>query len=350
MTDALVRENDGETVFVHRHAAHCETGVMSRLLTYAGCPLSEPAAFGLSSALAFVHLPMVKVNDLPLTSYRMPPGRVIRGLEKRLGLRMHRQRFRDPLTAMAELDRHLDEGRPVGLQTCVYWLPYFPEDMRFHFNAHNLIVYGREGDEYLISDPVFDHPVRATRHALMKARFARGAFAPKGLLYYPTRLPETIEPERYTIPAIRKTAMAMRYSPVPWIGVRGIRYLARRIEKLADSEWPERDKQLFVGQVIRMQEEIGTGGGGFRFLYASFLQEMVDRGVGGTALSDGARLMAESGEAWRAFALHGARYVKGDDPALIRQLPDRVRDCAAAEQAAFDSLGRLRKRDIKVQA
>jgi hypothetical protein len=29
----------------------------------------------------------------------------------------------------------------------------------------------------------------------------------------------------------------------------------------------------YLGQLIRMQEEIGTGGGGFRFIYGAFLQE-----------------------------------------------------------------------------
>lgn len=338
MSDALVTESDGETPFVHRHAAHCETGVMSRLLAHWGMTLSEPATFGLASAMTFVHLPMVKVNDQPLTSYRMPPGRVIRGLEKRLGVRMSRERFRRPLEAMAALDRHLDEGRPVGLQTSVFWLPYFPEDMRFHFNAHNLIVYGREGDEYLISDPVFDHPVRAPRHALMKARFARGPFAPRGLIYYPTRVPDSPALPRLAGQAIRRTAKMMRYSPVPWIGLRGIRYLARRIEKLADSTASLTDKQLFVGQVIRMQEEIGTGGGGFRFLYASFLQEAAGWLEDGSELEEGARLIAESGDAWRAFALQGARYVKGGDDSLLRALPALVRECAESEQRAFDRL------------
>ena len=32
----------------------------------------------------------------------------------------------------------------------------------------------------------------------------------------------------------------------------------------------------FLGNIVRMQEEIGTGGGGFRFMYAAFLQEAGD--------------------------------------------------------------------------
>src|SRR3546814_3394163 len=90
----------------------------------------------------------------------MPPGSVYGGLRKALHLKMNKRRFRTVERAMLALDVELAIGRPVGLQTSVYWLPYFPPEMRFHFNAHNLVVYGKDGDDYLISDPVFDQPQR----------------------------------------------------------------------------------------------------------------------------------------------------------------------------------------------
>ena len=77
----------------------------------------------------------------------------------------------------------LAQGKVVGLQTSVYWLPYFPPEMRFHFNAHNLLVYGKEGNDYLISDPVFESPMRCAADDLNRSRFAKGVLAPKGLLY-----------------------------------------------------------------------------------------------------------------------------------------------------------------------
>src|SRR5436189_5063966 len=90
-----------------------------------------------------------------------------------------------PISAgMERLDALLDSGKLVGLQTSVYWLPYFPPDLRFHFNAHNLLVYGRERDEYLISDPVAEMAVRCARADLARARFAKGVLAPRGLLYF----------------------------------------------------------------------------------------------------------------------------------------------------------------------
>src|SRR6185436_166585 len=135
----------------------------------------------------------------------------------------------------------------VGLQTSAFWLPYFPPDMRFHFNAHNLIIYGREGDEYLVSDPVGETVVRIARADLEKARFAKGILAPKGLLYYATATPAAPD----------------------WAKL-GRRALAWQVSRLAD----DAHARLYTGNIVRMQEEIGTGGAGFRFLYASFLQEL----------------------------------------------------------------------------
>ena len=68
---------------------------------------------------------------------------------------------------MDALDDAIDKGIPVGLQAGIYWLPYMPDAMRFHFNAHSLIVYGREGNDYLISDPVLDEPVASTRGKIL---------------------------------------------------------------------------------------------------------------------------------------------------------------------------------------
>jgi hypothetical protein len=175
--------------FTHAHASHCESGVMSALVRHSGLPMSEAMAFGLASTLSFAYLPFIRINGLPLIAYRMPPRFIIKGLHRGLGLGMRFEKFRSPERGTARLDELLDEGRLVGLQTSVFWLPYFPPDLRFHFNAHNLLVYGREGDDYLISDPVAETAVRCARKDLEKARFAKGVLAPKGLLYYTTRTP-----------------------------------------------------------------------------------------------------------------------------------------------------------------
>ncbi|MGH8446135.1 MAG: BtrH N-terminal domain-containing protein, partial [Solimonas sp.] len=310
--------------FEHRHAGHCETGVTSSLLRHYGFDLSEPMALGLSASLTFFHFPFVKVGGFPITAYRMPPGSVYGGLRKTLSLVMHRRRFRDADVAMAALDAELAAGRPVGLQTSVYWLPYFPPEMRFHFNAHNLIVYGKDGDDYLISDPVFDQPQRSPSADLRKARFARGVFAPKGLLYYPQDFARDFDLRAAARMAIAKTWKMMLHTPLPYVGVRAIERLARRIETLGRHKPDVRWQRLYVGNIIRMQEEIGTGGGGFRFMYAAFLQEAGEK-LADPALLEASQLMTACGDAWRQFALQGAFFARKKQDVTLAMLGARLR-------------------------
>jgi hypothetical protein len=322
--------------FKHRHAGHCESGVTSSLLSHYGMELSEPMALGLSASMTFVHVPFVKVGGQPLTAYRMPPGSIYGGLRKALGLRMQRQRFRDPAAAAQALDQELAAGRPVGLQTSVYWLPYLPQEMRFHFNAHNLIVYGKDGDDYLVSDPVFDQPQRCPSADLSKARFAKGIFAPKGLQYYPVAFERDFDLAIAVRRAIRKTWKMMLHTPVPLVGVRAIRGLAARIEALERHLPDVRLQRLYIGNIVRMQEEIGTGGGGFRFMYAAFLQEAAER-LQEAALATASTQMTAAGDQWRRFALLGAQFSRRKDVSL-QQIAAQLRHCADAEQQAYQTL------------
>lgn len=91
--------NASTTPFQHRHAAHCESGVMATLLHHHGAPVSEAAAFGLSSALTFAYLPFVKIGGRPLIAYRMPPKAIIKGLAQPFAARMRFETFRSPARA-----------------------------------------------------------------------------------------------------------------------------------------------------------------------------------------------------------------------------------------------------------
>ncbi|NJD24807.1 MAG: DUF4872 domain-containing protein [Betaproteobacteria bacterium] len=325
--------------FRHSHASHCESGVMSAMLRHHGLPLSEAMVFGLSSALSFAYLPIVRINGLPLVAYRMPPRFIIRGLQKPLGLKMRFETFRRPEDGELRLDALLAEGRVVGLQTSVFWLPYMPPDLRFHFNAHNVIAYGRDpGGDYRLSDPVIEEPVTCTPADLARARFAKGMLAPRGLVYYPLGEPHEPAWEKALPAAIRKTTRIMLDSPLPIIGVRGIRRLANAIGRLDSGHDAVRSK-LFVGQVVRMQEEIGTGGGGFRYLYAAFLQEAADH-LARPALAGLADTLVDIGDEWREFALATARMIRDRDPLEPPRLAALLRALADREQAFFTDLRR----------
>lgn len=323
------------TAFQHKQAAHCESGVVSSLVSHYGLPMSEPMAFGLASAVAFAYIPFVKMAGMPLISYRMWPGAIVKAMHKRLGVRMERRTFRSVEAGMAALDAELDAGRAVGLQTCIYWLPYVPEQFRFHFNMHNIVVFGREGDEYLISDPLFETTTRCARAALAKARFAKGAMEAKGLMYYPTSSIDAIDYTTLLPKVIRANYRNMMQPVMPMIGVKGIRYLARNIVKLEQKRDPS--LPLYLTHIVRMQEEIGSGGAGFRFLYASFLQEASEL-LKSDLLARASKQLTDAGDEWRRFALIVTKMCRNRAPMSGAEISAQLNRIADLEAAMWKSL------------
>lgn len=310
----------------------------SALISHAGLPMSEPMALGLASAVLFAHIPFIKVGGQPLTAYRSLPGHVLKGLERTVGVRFARQRFKDPQEAEEALDQALASGVPVGLQTGVFWLPYFPPEMRFHFNAHNLVIIGRTPEGvYRVSDPVFEELQVCDPQSLQRARFAEGAFAPKGLMYQVESVPASLNYPRLIPIAIHRAVRVNHAVPVPFVGAWAIRRLAARIGSLDRHLRDRRSQALFIGHIIRMQEEIGTGGGGFRFMYASFLQESA-RILQDEHLDELAALMVDSGDRWRSFAAVGVDFCRGEGSTGLTEVSRALRACGEAEATAWGGL------------
>lgn len=337
MNSPQTNSSQTNKVFEHRQSAHCETGVLSNLLRHHGLDVSEPMVFGLASGVSYAYLPVIKINGLPLLSYRMPPRMIIRLLCRRIkGLNISFNKFKDSDEGMRALDRKLSTGEIVGLQTSVFFLPYFPKDMRFHFNAHNLIVFSKEGDTYKISDPVFSHLVEADSKSLQKARFARGALAPKGMAYYPVSVPKEIDFSVLIPKSIRLTGKLQgRWNPVPFSGVNGMKMVAKKIKNLDKAD--QKFARLFLGQIVRMQEEIGTGGAGFRFMYAAFLQESGEK-LNNNQLSEAAIEMTRIGDEWREFALLAAKTSKQRAEHDYNDIALQLTKVANAELALFNQL------------
>jgi len=324
--------------FQHNQAAHCENGVTSNLLKFYGIGLSEPMIFGIGSGYFFSHMPFIRLNGMSVTSFRVLPGWVFKRVTRRLGIRVRRYKFRNRDMAMQELDKLLEKGIPVGLLVGVFHLPYFPKEYRFHFNAHNITVFGKEGDRYWVSDPVMESVETLSGEELRKVRFAMGTYPPRGRMYYITGIPEQVELKPAIIKGIRKTAKDMLTIPIPMFGVKGIRFLANRMRK-----WPaklgEKAAALNLSQIIRMLEEIGTGGAGFRFIYAAFLQECAVI-LQQPWLNDLSREMTGIGDQWREFAVQAARCFKNRDKGQTSydQLADMLIMIAEREEKVFIQL------------
>ncbi len=334
-----------EIKFEHLQSAHCENGVTRSLLKNIGVQqITEPLAFGIGAGLFFVYIPLIKINNGPVIAFRTLPGLIFKRTCKELGIQVVRKKFNSKEQAEVFLNDCLAAGHPVGCQVGVYFLPYFPKEYRFHFNAHNLIVYGKEKDKYLISDPVMENATTMSSYELERVRFAKGILAPKGQIYYPKEGAIVTEEQikKAIISGIKKNVSNMLHIPVPIVGVNGIKYTGNKIKKWRN-KLGLKQAGLYLAQLVRMQEEIGTGGGGFRYIYGAFLQEAyvyhpID------SLLEISKMFTDSGDLWRTAAVQAAGIYKGriGSQEDFNLMGDYLLEIAEIERQAFLSLSKIK--------
>ncbi|WP_343635266.1 BtrH N-terminal domain-containing protein [Fluviicola sp.] len=331
--------------FIHHQTAHCENGVTMSLLQHHGVDfMTEPLAFGMGSGLFYIHIPFMKVNNGPAISFRTMPGAIFKRTCKALDVKVERRKFKDPKEATRFLDEKIAQGIQVGCQVGVFHLPYFPKEYRFHFNAHNLIVFGKEGDRYLVSDPVMEVTTSLSTEELERVRFAKGALAPKGHIYYPVEIGNITQEQvrRGIAKGIKRNCRDMLKIPGGIAGVKGIVHTANKIRTWRDKLGP-RQAGLHLGQIVRMQEEIGTGGGGFRFLYAAFLEEAAVI-MQNEQLAKVSETMTKAGDLWRDSALQMSGIYKGriTEQKDFDACADLLVEISAVEKQAFQELAKIK--------
>lgn len=338
----------------HRSSAHCENGAISALLRYHNIDLSEPMIFGLASGIFFSHIPFVKVSGMSLTSFRTYPGVLFKRITKQLGIKTKTKRFFSTKRAMERLDNLiLKEKKPVGCVVGMYYLPYAPIEYRFHFNGHNICIIGKdvENQEYSVLDSNVIGKVSINREDLIKIRFAKGGTYPlMGQMYWIESVPKELP---NLTPLIFRSILKSCRSMIPRVkwghysGVSGIFYLAKRIMSW-ESKYGERGAKLELAQIIRMLEEIGTGGAGFRFIYGAFLQE-VSKITGLVRYNEFSKKITEIGDLWRFFAYTGSRIIKKrkGENYTFEDLSKLLIEIANEEKSFFTSLKKYTLKEIE---
>ncbi|TFH41985.1 MAG: DUF4872 domain-containing protein, partial [Chrysiogenales bacterium] len=214
--------------FSHRMAAHCESGTVAALLNHAGLEISEPMVFGISGGIFFGYFESKKF-PFPTFVVRNRPGRIRANFARRTGVKFHEQRFRDPGKGERELNTLLANGIPTACQTDFFYMNYLPNHVRVHINVHFIMVVDRTGDFYTVSDCYSPTLAQLDRDSLMEARFAGGSFSPRGFLFYPVWIPESIDYHRAIWKGIKSAAFLMVRLPMPFLGVKGIRLFAKKL-------------------------------------------------------------------------------------------------------------------------
>jgi len=334
--------------FEHKMAAHCESGTLCALLNHNGLKLSEPMIFGISGAIFFV---FIKTPNMvfPVFDMRTQPGSIRINLQKRLKIKFKEQKFKKPLEARLSLESLLQKDIPVAVQVDMFYMDYIPSYMRAHFNAHYITIIGKEDQNtFLVSDCYYPSISKLSSDSLDKARFAKSDFAPNGFQFYINNHNSLLINENVLkqaiIKGIKKAAFNMTKVPIPFIGVRGMRKFADNI-----LTWPKiaRNTDALSHAIMCIHltlEERGTGGGGFRFMYATFLKE-ASKILNKPELSEMAKEIMSIGDRWREISLFVARIGKARDLGenRLKELKQMIYERSKEEENFFNKLYSLVK-------
>ena len=134
----------------------------------------------------------------------------------------------------------------------------------------------------------------------------------------------------------------MLYIPGSFAGVNGIKYTGDKIKKWRD-KFGLQKAGLYLAQLVRMQEEIGTGGGGFRYIYAAFLQE-AHAYLKKEELLEISKTFTQAGDLWRTAAVQAAGIFKGrlGSQEDFNLMGDYLLEISALERDAFLALKKIK--------
>ena len=132
--------------------------------------------------------------------------------------------------------------------------------------------------------------------------------------------------------------------PIPFLGIKGIRQFSKKLP-----EWPSlaRDTEHLSHEIMKINillEDQGTGGAGFRFIFATFLQQAAGI-LKQPALNEMSKEMMEIGDGWREISLYAARIGKNRDLGTdrLKELGNKLMERADAEESFFKRLRKLIK-------
>jgi hypothetical protein len=287
----------------------------------------------------------MKAFPFPTFIVRNKPGQMRKNISKRLGIKFSEYSFSRKDDGIRKLDELLRGNIPTAAQVDFFYLDYVPSWERVHINVHFMVIIGKEEQEYLISDSYFPGIVKLKAESLENSRFAEGNMSPRGFIYHVAGIPSTFDYPRAIRTGIKKVCFNMLRIPIPFLGIKGIRLFARKLQ-----EWPSlaRDTEHLSHEIMKINillEDQGTGGAGFRFMYATFLQEasvILEK----PELGDFSRRLMNIGDGWREVSLFSARIGKNRDLGTekLRNLGDLILDRADVEEHFFSDLYKSIKR------
>ncbi|WP_366924467.1 BtrH N-terminal domain-containing protein [Metallumcola ferriviriculae] len=278
----------------HYPGVHCCSTSVRDIVNFHGHELSEAMCFGLASGLGFTYWKDDKVS----------PSRCMAGRAEWIAPQFF-QNIGMPFTwevqkefPWPEMKKYLDNDVPILLLTDIYYLEYYGSST--HFAGHCVVLagYDEEHETVFLGDTDREGWQTASLASLEKAM--NSVALPVSIQNYWQPFPkvEIASIESAIVTALMRQYKQMQHPSQPIVGLTGMQHFVKDLKnwskEAADLDWCLR----FSYQVI---EKRGTGGGNFRLIYSSFLEE-AHQYFPGSTLDDAAAEMKEIAALWTELA------------------------------------------------
>lgn len=312
--------------FPHYAGTHCSSSSIADVLRFDGFDATEPMVFGLGGGLGFIH-----ARD-PAGS----PFHRFNGRAPDLEGKFYR-RFGHPLAWAGRWDPQaiaqcLAAGRPLLAQTDIAALPYYEP---VHFPLHGIVVTGWDGAHATVADTFSQVLQRIPAQALHDALLGEGCpFMASPVHPGPVFRIAPAPRIAYTVtPALLESAIEQAASELLTEGIPAMREVALAIPRWpAEGDWAWAARFAYQGI-----EKRGTGGGGFRGLYADFLAEAEPFLPWLRGLDAVERMLALAGD-WSAIAGRFKRAFVEQDPGHLEGAGRDLDRVAGTEAVLFAQL------------
>ena len=267
---------------------HCITTSLRHIFMYHGHEISEEMLFGLGAGLNCFYAEF-KVSPYPLIGMRAKIGEFEDSIAKHLNIGIQIHETSSVKKAYTSLKELISQDIPAMIYVDMAFLKYLNLPEEAHFGGHSIVVFGideekglayvsdRDDKNFKITGNKNEVPADFHTVALQELEQARGSkykpFPPKNkwLTFDFTNI-KSID-RSVLLPAIHANAEKMLNPPIKNLGVKGIRFCSERVGKgwkdFDDNKlkWSAFNGYIFINQIG------GTGGGGFRKMYGTFLRE-----------------------------------------------------------------------------
>ena len=251
----------------HQKGRHCASTGLRNLMHFHHIPWSEALCFGIGAGLGLWYF-HDKTTPTPL--FHLRSSDIEAQFFTRIGLSFKWKEYDTPDDSESDLCSILDKDIPVILQTDIYYLPYF--NTKVHFPGHVINVWACDPNReiYIITDTDKDQAFELAFEDLKKARFYQSTFFnSKGNIF----APEKINPPENLTDVVRQAILHNSMTLLDEaLGNQGIMGLKKWRDDLIN--WKDLEDWKWACRLAyQMIEKRGTGGSGFRIMYADFLEE-----------------------------------------------------------------------------